>query len=87
MIGRQAAATLAPEADALWDAFLVYAPDDRWVRLNKKAEVIRDRRISREKDASQTYGNSRTILWHFANRIELMFVPRKPCPMWPEILH
>ena len=30
MMGRQAAATLAPEADTLWDAFLVYAPDDRW---------------------------------------------------------
>jgi len=30
MMDRRAAATLAPAADAVWDAFFVYAPDDRW---------------------------------------------------------
>ena len=29
-LDRQAAGTLPPEADALWDTFFVYGPGDRW---------------------------------------------------------
>lgn len=30
MLGRRAEATLQPAADAMWDAFFVYAPGDTW---------------------------------------------------------
>lgn len=30
-LDRQAAGTLPPDADALWDTFFLYAPEDRWV--------------------------------------------------------
>jgi hypothetical protein len=30
MLPRRAEATLAPAADAMWDTFFLYAPDDRW---------------------------------------------------------
>ena len=30
MMDRRAAATLQPTADAMWDAFFLYAPGDRW---------------------------------------------------------
>jgi hypothetical protein len=29
-LDRQAPGTLPPDADALWDAFFVYAPDEKW---------------------------------------------------------
>jgi hypothetical protein len=29
-LGLQAPGTMTPEADALWDAFFVYPPGDRW---------------------------------------------------------
>ena len=30
MLARRAAATMPPTGDVMWDAFFVYAPDDRW---------------------------------------------------------
>jgi hypothetical protein len=31
MLDRRAQATMQPTADAMWDAFYVYGPDDSWV--------------------------------------------------------